>query len=736
METFRIDSQWFVLQDVADRAEQNFMFLPNWSRAMAPFEAFSEWQPIDRLTHLQLLFAKNPYFGRELRYFNTAPWWYKNEFTLARQQRDTCASLRFEGVDYYCKVWLNGAYLGEHEGYFAPFEFEVAHLLKYDEPNTLVVKVWSPFDREGLSCQCDGLEFRMNVHEMMKGTYDHADGFFQRDVNPVGIWRDVTLTFHNGVRVSENPTITTLIANGLHSADVRIAVPVSAMNKTDVLVRCTLIDETTGLAVAVAETGAAVQSGTTELVCNTDIQNPKFWNTWDRGAHSLYSAQIEVLADGISVQKLARRFGVRSVELRRTKEETTFLLNGKALFLRGTSYFPEVYISKMDRAHYLRDLSAIKHAGCNAVRIHVHVAKPELYDICDELGLAVIQDSDLNWIHPDTEAFKDRAVKIFGDMVKMLRNHASIICWICMNEPDIWNLAIEAGMVKEINPMPTSMMNETPGPQLVEAIKQLDPTRPYIKGSRYENDLESGDSHNYTGSLYGADSHYTDIYETREKLNTEFGIDAPPAAAQLMAVPEIYQRLKKLVDSAGEIDSIQYYQYRLTKYFIEHYRITKYRPCSGYFQFLFTDICPQSFYGVYDFWGMPKLSLRAFEESNQPVGVFMELKDKPVALWVVNDTLESYSGCTVEWTVSDQNGRKLLAGSQAVDVSEDCAVRICDFTLDLEQDIVYRVNLVVYDRQGTLLTRNVYDNAFNHPVHPKGHPGNISHEFGMRTFTA
>jgi hypothetical protein len=77
---------------------------------------------------------------------------------------------------------------------------------------------------------------------------------------------------------------------------------------------------------------------------------------------------------------------------------------------------------------------------------------------------------------------------------------------------------------------------------------------------------------------------------------------------------------------------------------------------------------------VYDFWGMPKLSLRAFEESSQPIGVFMELKDKPVALWVVNDTLESYSGCTVEWTVSDQNGRKLLGGSQAVDVSEDCAV--------------------------------------------------------------
>lgn len=736
METFRIDSQWLVLQDVADRAEQNFMYLPNWSNAMAPFEAFSEWQPIDRLTHLQLLFAKNPYFGRELRYFNTAPWWYKNEFTLTQQQRDTCAALRFEGVDYYCKVWLNGAYLGEHEGYFAPFEFEVAHLLKYDEPNTLVAKVWSPFDRAGLSCQCDGMEFRMNVHEMMKGTYDHADGFFQRDVNPVGIWRDVTLCFHGGVRVSDNPTVTTQAAADSQRVGVTISVPVSAASDADVTLRCTLIDESTGLAVAVAETAGAVKGGSAELICSAEIEHPRLWNTWDRGEPNLYSAKMGLFAGAVCVQKIVRRFGVRTIELRRTKEETTFVLNGKDLYLRGTSYFPEVYISKMDRAHYLRDLNAIKHAGCNTVRIHVHVANPELYDLCDELGLAVIQDSDLNWIHPDTEAFKDRAVKIFGDMVKMLRNHVSIVCWICMNEPDIWNLALEAGMLKELNPMPTSMMNEIPGPQLVEAIKLLDPTRPYIKGSRYENDIESGDSHNYTGSLYGENSQYTDIYDTREKLNTEFGIDAPPAAENLMAIPEIYQRLKKLIDSAGEIESIQYYQYRLTKYFIEHYRITKYHPCSGYFQFLFTDICPQSFYGVYDFWGMPKQSLKAFEESGQPIGVFMELKDKPVALWVVNDTLASYPSSTVEWIVSDQNGQKLLNGKEMIDLGEDSVIRVCNFSFAPEQDVNYRVSLFVYDQSGTIITKNSYDNAFAHPAHSKGHPGNISHEFGMRTFTA
>jgi len=48
------------------------------------------------------------------------------------------------------------------------------------------------------------------------------------------------------------------------------------------------------------------------------------------------------------------------------------------------------------------------------------------------------------------------------------------------------------------------------------------------------------------------------------------------------------------------------YQYRLLKYYIEHYRIQKYSPNAGYFQFMWIDLSPQSFYGIYDYWGNAK----------------------------------------------------------------------------------------------------------------------------------
>jgi hypothetical protein len=73
-------------------------------------------QKIPRLTHLQLLLARQPYFGRQLRYFNYAPWWYRLDFSTPTGTQ-TRAVLRFEGVDYFAKVWLNGTLLGEHEGY-------------------------------------------------------------------------------------------------------------------------------------------------------------------------------------------------------------------------------------------------------------------------------------------------------------------------------------------------------------------------------------------------------------------------------------------------------------------------------------------------------------------------------------------------------------------------------------------------------------------------------------------
>lgn len=713
-----LSSGWSVLQDVHDLGEKLSIYAEDWNpQQVGP--AFSEWQPIDRLAHLQLLFSEKPYFGRELRYFNEHPWWYRLEFSVPSDKRTNYALLRFRGVDYFCKVWLNGQLLGEHEGYFAPFEFEVGNLLKSDGRNILVVKVWSPWDKEVLP----GLEkMRMHsvVRDMVKGTYEHADTFVQRDVNPIGLWGNVQLVFHSGVRIAGKPIIDTELSSDLGNADVKVVCPIIVDAGTqEVTLQCSIQEEDTGVVVATAEKREIIKNGKAQFTFTLPIQAPKLWWTWDHGEPGLYRAIVEVSSGGEVVQRIEERFGIRSIELHRTEQETTFILNGKRIFLRGTAYFPDVYVSNMFRARYYRDLEAIRRAGCNAVRVHVHVENPDFYDLCDELGIAVIQDSDLNWVHPTSEEWKDRAIKIFGDMIRELRNHPSIISWICLNEPHEYSKGY--------------LLNECPGPQLVAEAARLDPRRPTIRGSGAWDDIESGDSHNYKGSLSGESTHYTDIFGEVEKLNTEFGFDAPACVENLRLVPEIFQRLEPIIK---DIYGLQYYQYRLLKYYIEHYRIGKYRPCSGYFQFMFIDLCPQSFYGVYDWWGIPKEGLKALEESNQPLGIFMEYRDKPAAIWVVNDLPRQFPECSVEWIVLNEKGAKIASGKSKVDLKEDCSIRVADLSFPVKAGVSYRVSLFLRDSKGKLLAKNVYNNPFQHPSHPEGHPGRMSHEIGMRLYWA
>jgi beta-mannosidase len=276
-----------------------------------------------------------------------------------------------------------------------------------------------------------------------------------------------------------------------------------------------------------------------------------------------------------------------------------------------------------------------------------------------------------------------------------------------------------------------------PGAQLLAEARRLDPTRPTIKNSQHRDDLDSGDGHDYRGSL--GKGHYLDIYASTEKLATEFGVDAPPAQAHAQLVPQIARRLLDVLPRVAELHD---YQYHLIKYYIEHYRIQKYAPCSGYFQFMWIDLSPQSFYGLYDYWGNPKAQgigggLRALQESNMPVGVFMEYEQNgPVALHVANDLLTDLGTCQVRWVVSNSKDQTIAQGAHSVNVGPDSHQRVGDLRFPVEKSVEYRVFLTLHAADDRQIASNVYPNPFNPPPHPHGHPQRMDHEIGMRLWWA
>ena len=726
-----LSKNWNILQDVHDTCEQ--LGLPekeDFLTLQGP--QVSEWEALPELKQLQLLYSDHPYWGRELRYFNDAPWWYKNEFDLSLDEKDH-VEISFTNVDYYCKVWLNGVYLGSHEGYSAPFSFSLDKAVIRNGKNRLIVKVWSPWDEKVAADRQERRTFLI-YRNMVKGTYEHSDTFIQRDVNPVGIYGSVSLKIQKGAGFTEKPEFSYELKEGLEAAKLQLKVRVRNLEQTRI--QWSITDNFTGAVVfrKQMEMGEKAQENKEENgVCEADLdgllENIRLWNTWDKGTPFTYRVKVVLQTlEGMTLDQYEETTGFRKIEMLRTPEMTKFVLNGKDFYMRGTAYFPDAYVSAMNEERYRRDLLQIKNSGFNMLRVHVHVDLPVFYELCDELGLGIMHDSEYNWMHPVDEEFADRFIHIYLETVDMLKKHPSLLCWICMNEPG--NLTVNPS--PDMDRADCDAMKVSPGPKLFAAVCEHDPSRPVIKGSFCVNDPDSGDSHNYTGSLDGAEGHYSDIYGTTEKMNTEFGFDAPPCVDNLKKMLPVYKRLQPLLEN---LDSIGEYQYYLLKYFIEHYRMQKYKPNAGYVQFLFNDMCPQTFYGIYDYWGLPKKGLQAVLESNMPVGIFLKFKEQLDAVYAVNDYNYPLGNCRAGYSITDENGAVIAEDVKEITVEEDSLVKIWDFDGNIHSGKVYHVALWL-EQDGKLLARNEYHDVFYMPQHTPGHPVHMSHETGCRIYWA
>ena len=89
------------------------------------------------------------YQSKELTLVNEKEWWYRRQFVVPKSDAGLLQRLVFDGVDYFATVWLNGEKLGEHEGCYVPFSYDVTSRLKYGEANLVVVKVTCPWIPEG-----------------------------------------------------------------------------------------------------------------------------------------------------------------------------------------------------------------------------------------------------------------------------------------------------------------------------------------------------------------------------------------------------------------------------------------------------------------------------------------------------------------------------------------------------------------------------------------------------------
>lgn len=118
--------------------------------------------------------------------------WFRREFDMPLNEDCSVWWLEFGGVDYTCDVWLNGAYIGHHTGYFGKFRFDVTASVMMGK-NSLVVRVNSPFEEigpQGWSLHKKLIKGVLNHHDCRPGGAWSEDGQSQ---NTGGIWQAVYL---------------------------------------------------------------------------------------------------------------------------------------------------------------------------------------------------------------------------------------------------------------------------------------------------------------------------------------------------------------------------------------------------------------------------------------------------------------------------------------------------------------------------------------------------------------
>lgn len=609
------------------------------------------------------------------------PLWYRRRFDASATDRRTW--LVFDGVFYQGDVWLDGAYLGDTEGYFQPHTFEITEHVGARSEHELAIEVTCAPQRDKSS------------KRNLTGVWQHWD-CLDDTWNPGGIWRPVRVEETGPVRIRD---LRVLCAEATEArAVVAVRANLEAVEPIAVIVRSNVgaVDH---------ELTQSLAAGENHVEWTVAIDRPALWWPWALGDQPLHEVAVEVAPaerpDEVSHRRQCRT-GLRRVELR----DWVCSVNGERLFLKGTNQGPcRQALGDATTAELRRDIELAREAGLDLVRLHAHVTRPEVYDAADELGVLLWQDLPLQWGY--ARSVRKQAVRQAAAAVRLVGHHPSVALWCGHNEPlaidstdvgdDPFELAKTAGRLVAGMQLPT--WNRTfLDRSIARSLRKADGTRPVIPHSGvwpHLPQLDGTDTHVYFGWYHGDERdlpRFLAVVPRMARFVSEFGAQSVPdwvgGDDDLHALGAQSRAFDRYVPRSDHDsfeswrEATQRYQAALVKRHIEELRRLKYRPTGGFAQFAFADGAPRVSWSVLDHERRPKLAFDALRAACAPVIVVADrlpatmLPGEPLAIdvHVVSDLRTALDGLRCEATLTWDGGahRWTFEG----DVPADACVRI------------------------------------------------------------
>ena len=354
---------------------------------------------------------------------------YRRDFTLpARWEADGQTFLRFEGVMSAFYVWVNGERVGYSQGSMEPSEFNITHWLKPGK-NKIALEVYRYSDGSYLEDQ-DFWRFG-GIHRSIHLV--HTPNIRIRDYAVRTL--PATLGNDNDFLLQIDPQFS--VYEGMTGKDCTLQATLKDAEGTEILTLKGNVEEILDLEHKAARMNEWYpQRGPRKMGrMSAVVQSPKRWT-----AETPYLYKLELSlqnADGKTIEQVEQPVGFRSIRIK----DGQMLVNGKPIRFRGVNrheHDPQT-ARVMSEERMLQDILLMKQANVNAVRTSHYPNVSRWYELCDSLGLYVMDEADIEEhglrgtlaSTPDWHAaFLDRAVR----MAERDKNHPCVVMWSMGNE--------------------------------------------------------------------------------------------------------------------------------------------------------------------------------------------------------------------------------------------------------------------------------------------------------------
>ncbi|WP_421889632.1 beta-galactosidase GalB [Marinoscillum sp.] len=333
--------------------------------------------------------------------------WYKKSFVLGEEYRDRKVFVQFDGIYQMSRVWLNGELLGFRPNGYISFEYDLTPFLRFDAENEILVKV------------------------------DNGQQPNSRWYSGSGIYRNVRLVTTGPVYVPQYGTYVVTPEVSVNQAEVVVTTTITNQSEGDQNIQLiTSLVDVNGNEVGLSKSTLSVPQGVlAEERQQMVIETPRLWSL---ESPELYKAITTITSDGKVLDVYETLFGIRFFDF---DPQEGFSLNGVSTKIKGVCLHHDLGAlgAAFNKRAMERQLRIMQEMGVNAIRTSHNPPAPEVLQLCDEMGLLVMDEMFDMWAigkteHDYSQYWTDWHERDLRDFIRRDRNHPSIIVWSIGNE--------------------------------------------------------------------------------------------------------------------------------------------------------------------------------------------------------------------------------------------------------------------------------------------------------------